>query len=454
MPQWITNAEHEQYKANERTLATVNEILAGLRVEHDELQVAFDGLQAAVEVSDRVAEALERNSTTTHLNAVDEATRELIAESEEEYRKDVKEGYKATHREEARVNVRATKGEQIREEERAGLELDGTLAKIEEDAEAEFRREVIADEIDKEKKAKEAEIDTPENREAFLQENAPAIKNDPRVVKHGERFRAAKEKEWTQEGQEIAMAQAEHEVLQDEDKIKDKAAKDYAKTWEGKDRIERIQESARRKISEMSVQELLGTSEDKTYQALLKKAQDVAARELAITTRGKELALTFTNGGIETDKIPKDTTILVQLGSVKEEDVVDEDAPMHYYGNQRPTKKAPVKIVKRELKLTSMGDGFFVVDHDTLARSKHDLAPTLSLEQGDVIKIGILMTKKEKDGRKKREILPVLRAGVNLQYDTDTSTPDVFTDTKTSVVNVQIGGVDARAIKHTRTEYQ
>lgn len=431
---FISREELDELRRSAEILPDVNQRANQLEADKSELSTALEGLRRSVRVNDAVEEALSQYDDQVILGDIEPAViQQLVDEGLSTMRANLADGLKQQKRDEIFTELQITKGPAVRAELDELFEIDGTYKRIETETEEELLRTVAGDLVAEKKKEIEDSINDPATKEAFLQEHADEILAEAKVQEHGEAYLAEREYEWRIEAIEELHAKAEHDVLAQKAEIIARIQAQYVETRDGKQKLERIRNQAETEISKIAIDELLTRSNDAEHQRILAESAKLEAEKLDKKNKAEKLALDFTNGGVDTESMSESTVVKLRLGTIK----VDEERD--YYGKTTRTSRL---LLNRMISVTAMGDGFFRVDNDTLYSSSNVYAARQGLEEGSMIKLGMLV-RHTKGESATDELIPTLKAGAKLQYDTDTSTPD-FTDTGLPLVDLEINGVSAR----------
>lgn len=386
---------------------------------------------------------MQASDSEAQISPIDEVIiGELVVEAEEQLRARIKAALLERHGARIAMQLKTERGPGILEELDELFETDGTYADIEDSVLAQIRREAAADLIEAHHVKIRSEVDNPDTKAKYQAEIADEVAADPRVVDFAEAFEASKREEWYGEAIELAIAEAEHGILKNKASIVAEIVQQYRQSWDGRNRLDRARNDARSSVEALAVTDLLEKTGSQELADALKERARLETEQLNQANIAERLRLAFTNGGIDTQKILKDTAVTILLGTTTDKQV-EYTTPNGYHS----TKRAPVLIVHRQLTLTCLGEGRFRVDSDSLQASDNPYARAGAVAEGSVISVGMLVLAHDAEKPNSRVLSQLLKAGATLQYDTDTSTPE-FTDTLLPIGDVVIDGTSARGLEY------
>lgn len=446
----VDKAEFARLKRSDILLVEQNERALRLQQELDEANAALSGLRRALAVDEearsriaRIRDRLQASDSEAQISPIDEVIiGELVVEAEEQLRARIKAALLERHGAEIAMKLKAEQGPDILEELDELFETDGTYADIETSALAQIRREAAADLIEARRVRIRSEVDNPDKKAQYQAEIADEVAADPRVVDFAEAFEASKREEWYGEAIELAIAEAEHEILRNKAKIIAEIIQEYRQSWDGRNRLDRARNDARSSVEALALTDLLEKTGSQELADALEERARLETEKLEQANVAERLKLAFTNGGIDTQEIPKNTAVTILLGAT-----TDKQVEYTTSNGYRSTKRAPVLIVHRQLTLTSLDEGRFRVDDDSLTRSDNPYARAGAIAEGSIISVGMLVLAHDAEKPNNRVLSQLLKAGATLQYDTDTSTPE-FTDTLLPIGDVVIDGTSARGLEY------
>lgn len=341
-----------------------------------------------------------------------------------------------------------TKGPQIRDELDGLFRVDGTYDAVERDAATAVRLEIAQQLIDDRRERARTELDTDEARAAHEAEISDEIDQDPRVVNYRRALTGQLHGEWREEAIQTAIAGVEHDVRATRPQIIGEITADFLASNEGQRRIRAIKAQARSDAKNATIDRLLEDTQLGELRDAMADSAKIEAEKLRIKNNADQLALDFTNGGVNTDEISATTGLTIRLGAAT-------TSGQGYYNaqGQYVLKDVTNLVVYRDLSLTSMGDGRFRVDSDSLQSSQNPYAKHEAFPEGMVIRLGILEATTAEGGEIKRVLRPRLKAGATLHYDIDDTTPEHFHSSHLTVGDIVINGVSAREIKNAEKKY-
>lgn len=293
------------------------------------------------------------------------------------------------------------------------FEHDGTFARIRNDVMRNTRKMIINEELANARAQAEQNTNTPEALSAIRAE----LETDPDFIEQIAAIRAtAREK--AMQAQKMELKRTAPDIAEQEIAAgKDAALKEFMKAWsstnDGQQKIARLKRELNKAVAEMGEQEILKETHDATLLALRTQREQQIARDL----EAEILLSDFTDGGIDTTKIPVGSRIELTLGEVVEREDRYYDKS---YGGERHGK---IKIIegKRQLNLTAQDSGKFIVNFDSLANSKSVYEKVVAIPVGTILRLG----------RQKIDLNAVtlddrIVYGVPLFYDTDDTDPEIM----------------------------
>ncbi len=334
------------------------------------------------------------------------------------------------------AQIEAKDGPRILAEMDRYLENSGRYAEIDEEV-AEAYPVSVHDKLVANRIAQAtAQLSTPEYEANYLKEHVDEINNDPRVRAAVETEEAKLRPLWEEQGLQDAKDRALAALYAQEPDIRKQADEDFSESASGRRQIQDAEQKGRQEVKHMTIRDVIIAAGNAAHVAALAERDELEGQKILQQNAIEKLTSQFSNGGIDTTNIEKGTVLDIELGEVstKYED-------RYVSGNYR---KTPVRslVIKRTIKVTSLGDGTFSIDDDSLRRSSKHAALQAATE-GLVVTLGTLLDKSDGKGGTQPHLNPVLKAGVRLRYDADPTDKHVFTDTLYDIANVKINGVPA-----------
>lgn len=322
--------------------------------------------------------------------------------------------------------------EEMKERVRQQYESDGTFETIEKDVTAEAVR-TIAEELRAEyRESVVHENDNPEKREEIKRKAGELLEQEG----YRRSLEAELHRQWSEEAREATRDEIEQNVRATEADFKERWKKQWRESADGQ-----YHEQTRRRHYEQiwagkSREEVASQVDDEVLNELLKERANREKQALEKEAFYDEYLADFTGSGIDVDKIPEGATVTLLLGNVEAQ--VEKD----YYGNIKSRKNAI--NLKRRIKLTSLGDGRFRVESDSMSESnspheKEEVARTA----GEVIYIGRKSVDKTTNGHDEPILEHTLRSDVPLWIDDDKKDPKI-TPAYYPLANILINGISAR----------
>lgn len=414
-----------------------------------ESEAALAALRAALSVDDarraRVAEAMELLShpeSVVSIGLREEVVAELAEKDTRVLEETVRAGLIAEHDSKVQEHVVVTKGPQIRAELDELFKVDGTYARIDEQAERKVGVVIAADLRHERERQIEAELEDPARRAIIIAKQREALDGDPGIAKYRAAIDERVHEQAGLEAEQLEMAAAEQSVLARQPEIVEDQRRRFRESYRGKQTLQNIEYRTEERIRQITDEELAETTESEGLRDALQKKAELREAEIHRENRAKELALAFTNGGVETGSIPEGTVIKIKLGLLES---YEKD---EYVSGVWKKVKHPRLVTNRVLSLTANGDGMFRVDHDSLRDSKNMYAAAAGLPEGAVIAVGMLVSSgRDSAGQPRNKLLALLKAGATLHYDTDITTPEDFHSTGLFIGDLIVDGIAARGFE-------
>ena len=349
--------------------------------------------------------------------ATGEQTNQLLTAKEREYRRN----FGPTQLTELRTILDTT------------FAADGTYTAIDQKVRDDFAT-TVGDEL---KVAKTAEIEAILNAEDVRAAEVARIRaqmtNDGTFAKMLKDRQAELEPDWKAEAVAAAKEEIKASLLAGKTDFIDKTKKD----WRGSTQGQRFEEQKRKALEQQWNKEgLAEVATELQDEVLLQVLQQRRDREGAAVIRQEQYASLledFGRGGIDTTKLPAGTPLTVQFGAVVPKVTEVSDG----YGG-RKKKSEPQLLCDRELKLTALGEGKFVVDGDSLADADNTYIRNDSVRPGTVLHLGRELLETGKPA-----LHPHIQNGVPLAFDDDRSDSRMSSSIM-PVANVLVDGVSAR----------
>lgn len=353
--------------------------------------------------------------------------------------KDTTEDLIDTHRDRYVADLCIKEGPAIRMNVDAELKANGTYAHIEAEERSKLEQNLRESLIAEQREKIVADLQSDESQAGLRFKVAEEVRGSGEMEKYTDTQRAQLEEKWAEEAraevrQEIDDAETAREI---EFKTAYKAQQIQTQRWKSYRESKRA--DLERNWSGVTSVELAAGIDDEELTLLLEQKARDAASELEKELHGKKLLGEFEGRGIDAGSLEQGTRLDILLGSIVDIKVKEDYRDYNGYPAQRDVTKPGVKCL-RKLTLTACGEGRFTVDRDSLSESKSVYEQDNSIDSGVIVVIG---RKVSENGDQKLE--QRLVAGIPLQYDDDTTTPN-FVDTKVPIADVVINGVSARGL--------
>lgn len=414
-----TGMQQETLEANRRTIDDQEAELRRLRVVPEVHRAALAALEEAESSGEVAVSAEELAVDTLTKRYIGEATKvqteRLLAEREREFRS----------------TINGSRIDAIRTELDDTFTKDGTYDKLARKVELDVRDEVAGElKAAAEAKAREA-LEEPDKREAIVAEETAKLDASGEMDQIREEITRERHKVWAQEVKELATQRLAAEVEAGHDEYVADYAKKWRESYDGREAAENAKKHAEKKWSKATQEAIAQELQDEAVLELLRKKNDRTREELSEEQFYEENLADFFRGGVDVTQIHRGSTLSIRLGSLKIEDIKNE-------WNNPTGKKARVIECSRELRLTAMGEGRFMVNDDSLLDSNNPYEQAAALTAGTVIHVG----RQEVDNHV-ATLVPQVAEGVPFFYDDDTSDPRI-TSCYLDVVDLGIDDVFAQ----------
>lgn len=412
-----------------RTNALQQDTLEANRQTIDDQRSQIRRLEAATRVNSAALRALQEaeDSNETVISAeelaIDILTKRYIAEAT-----GVQTDKLLTERErEFRSSINGQRIDAIRAELDETFLKDGTYDKLRKKVELDIRDELSADLVAAKEAEIRAELADPDTHDRMVAEQRAKLEQSGEFDRLRETAQSAAHATWREE----AISKAKEAIAADIGVSKDAFVAQFVKTWreseEGRRTERAAKESAQKKWREATALEVAQELRDTAVLELLSEKNERTQAELARERFYEESLADFFRGGIDVQSIGKGTTVVLRLGEIK------NVAETNGYGTKTGKMFKNVDC-KREITLTAIGEGRFMVNGDTLQDSDNMYEQDAAIPVGEVIHIG-----RKKMDRKIVTLDEFIAEQVPLFYDDDTTNDNII-DAKLEVVDIGLDG--------------
>lgn len=438
MPTFAGNYTPEEYNALQDNFNKEQEVSQDLRARLDDVNEQLRRHELANDAARVILDEIDVNVNNGHIPevAAELAKKKVGTTLQDQKAKEIADTLLEQTRNSIQEEINTP--EWVSQRRKAYEEMfqqDGTFEKIREEesekADNEVEAKVRADFTEKVL----ADFSDPEVEKVRLEEAKIKFAKSEAAKKLREEIESDFQQKWNQGALELFADQVTAEVESGKEEFIEDFIKSYPHTRDGKRLIQCAKEEAE-KLWQDDIDAVAKALGDEKLMSVLKEK---AAAETARIEQGllhDKLAAEFQNGGVDTLQIAKDTSIGIYLGFPTTAEVTKKDN----YGNHR-NFTVPAAKVLRKLALTSVGNGRFVVNKDSLEDSENKYAASQSIPAGTVIAIGHKMHDKTKE---KIDILDTrIRKDVPFYYDDNTNN-DSIVNAEYPVVDLQVGDIYLR----------
>jgi hypothetical protein len=412
------------------------------------LQSERDGLRAQISASEGVTRiALNELADPARVGLIEGEAEKIavvaVVTEETERLKEVLSGrIKTVEGPKIAARVRAEKGPGIKRSLIEQFKDDGTFDGLRADAEqtlyADLESGVLAD-----KKQKiEEELSDPEHRAKVEADIRERLSGSRDLEQFRADVRRRNEEAWTPDVEAEIREEIEGGEAAREPDFKSQKKDEIRGSQRAKTTRDEIRRSHEKTWGEALDEEVASEIGDEELAKLLEAKAELACERLAKEVAAEKLLSAFEGRGLETSGIQENARLEVFLGHIKTYNDIPEEYKDRWDDAQTRNSTGPGVECYRKLTLTSLGDGRFIVDGDSLDEDGvNEYIREHALERGSVIVIGRKISENSEVELERR-----VAADAILYLDDDTSTPHI-TNAMYPIANIKVDGVSARDVR-------
>lgn len=377
-----------------------------------------------------------KQSGALDARALDGVVTELEFEETAKYIDSLREGLIAKHREDVARKIRINDGPRIRKELDEVFSTDGTYATIDAEIESSIRHDLGELLIAERRENYEAELTSPEAKEALIASLIEEMKLDGTFDMLRVEVKAALQEKWEDEARQALKDEITKEESAEEESFKQARMQELRGSAKYKNTKATIRKTLRTKWTEEANDCLAEDAKSEELANLVAERivlEQSRIKELKDTIDASKLKDVFYGArGYDMDTVAEGTRVTIYLGEVAQGRLRVKGSKSNFMG------RGDVNRIDREITMIATADkGHFCVVSDSLSESLSVYEQKAAIEPDTVITVG---RKWVKNGN---EVFNhSIADGVRMVFDKNTENPD-FTDTYLPVVDLQIG--DARA---------
>ncbi len=407
----------------------------GLQQQVADLSAALDAERAVGEVADLARTEVESEAFQINVreDALSLASVAVVAAERRRLTEELSERLQDEEADRLAAEFRQTEGPKIKTTLTELFESDGTFDRIRDDAEAAVRADLQSEVLTDMKAEVLGELSKPEVQESIKERLREQIAASDEIEAYRDSVRRNNEDRWIDE-----VEQQVKDEVDTEERAREQAFKTtYAEQFRASDYVTRRRDTLRRDLegewTSATEEDVLGQIDDEVLSELARKRAAILTEQAEVEVAAMGLLKKFESTGLDTSEITEGSTLSIFMGDVKMFNTTEKDR----YGYDTEVTKKGIEC-KRQLDLTALGDGKFVVDGDSLLDSDDEYRRNDALHRGTVIMIG---RKVRENGE--AELGPKVVADVPLYFAEDTEAKTLI-DSLLPVANITLNGVKAR----------
>lgn len=334
-------------------------------------------------------------------------------------------------------------GPTIRKELDELFETDGTYALVREQAAADFKMELHQEVRDDYRAKVDAELREPEKKAQILRQMVEDMTDSGEAAGIRAQVISLLQSEWRGEAEQSLREQIHTEEVGGKEEYVEQFREQNLASRQMRSYIEEVRARLQKEWSVATLETLNAEVDEEEWRIVIAERIAQIAKEVEDQKQklsAEQLLEAFTGKGIDTTKIPEGARVTITLGETA---VFKRTRQVRSHSGYSNTEEyeADGLFCDRSLRLTSLGDGRFIVNSDSLDGSSSPYERDHALPKDIVIVIGRVL--KENGAQK---FVRTVAADTRLYYDDDTTTEAVI-DSKLAVANIEISGTAARQVE-------